>query len=152
MAAEPDEGKILEDPVTDVVPEQVAAGDAEPAPTPAVGDVQAKREMVDEPGGLEKVDEKVEEVKEAEEAERMSDEAGHKPMAEVPNPEQVEDDKEVKAEEPKVEESGGEPVAESAPPIEAIQLVVEQRKQERSENPLYTLEIVGNRYNPSNFW
>jgi hypothetical protein len=39
---------------------------------------------------------------------------------------------------------------EAAVPVESTS--VEERKQERVENPLFTLEIVGNRYNTSNFW
>ena len=61
------------------------------------------------------------------------------------------------SEKPTVEESKPEeePVIEAAAvsePPAADKLAVEERRQERVENPLYTIEIVGNRYNPSNFW
>jgi hypothetical protein len=46
------------------------------------------------------------------------------------------------------------------PPVEAeaedaetpAAAAVEPRKQERVENPTYTLETVGNKYNTNNFW
>lgn len=149
----------MENPVTDVVPEQVAAGDAEPMSTPAVGDISTKTEEVDQPGGLEKVDEKVEEAQEAEEGLELAEEEKDEIMAGVAEESRA-DQTETKAdegEEPVVEESKPEeePIiqATSLPQaVESEQSVAEERKQERVENPVYTLEIVGNRYNPSNFW
>lgn len=179
-----DPASVVE-PVTDVVSEQVASGENEPAPTPAVGD--SPKEEVEQPGGLEKLDHQVEEAKEeeekAEEAETASvPEAGNEEPAEEPasikaDPladTQAVDGKAVEeavvepetknegevaaqeaipqrseqAEDPKVEE--GETNVPELPA--AATSTTEPRKQERIENPTYTLEVVGNRYNPSNFW
>lgn len=139
--------KVEEPVVSDIVPEQVAAGDNEPAPTPAVGD--SPKEEVDQPGGLEKLDEKVEEVKE--------EEAGVIPVEGA----EVEDSKATPAE-PIVEEEAAkeqttleEPSLDEKPVVEEETksvAAVEERKQERIENPVYTLEVVGNKYNTSNFW
>ncbi|ORY28269.1 F-actin-capping protein subunit alpha [Naematelia encephala] len=178
---------VSEEPVTDVVPEQLNTGDAEPAPTPAVGDVEVKQEEVVAPGGLEKLDEEVEKAKEEEEGTEAasvpestkpvveeSSEAASVPEAtkpevtEEPGSEEaakVEEEPAAAAETAKVEDEpteAGEPAAEAPevpePPAQATEAVepappaVEQRKQERIENPTYTLEIVGNRYNTANFW
>ncbi|KAK4686398.1 hypothetical protein P7C73_g3722, partial [Tremellales sp. Uapishka_1] len=164
-AEEPVARAIPEEPVTDVVPELVGAGEAEPAPTPAVGGgAEEKTEEVVEEGGLEKVDDLVEEAKveeekvEAKEAEEGGVESGIEKDGEaVPETKVDEDDTEVDKSEKEV---GGdekpEPVAvpqvEEVVPEPAKEPEVEARKQERVENPIYTLELVGNRYNTSNFW
>ncbi len=136
----------MEDPVTDIVPEQVAGGDAEPAPTPAVGEIDALAKMEDvvQPGGLEKVDELVEEAKQ----EEISEEVREPKMEETATAE---------TEEPEIEGSKPEeePIIQAAavPGVEeSVVPVAEERKQERVVNPSYTLEVVGNRYNTSNFW
>ena len=133
-----------ENPVTDVVAEQLAAGDAEPAPTPVSGtEAVPKPEEVDQPGGLEKVDELVEEAKQEEQQAALADE----PMLEA-----AEDvaSRELEVKESKPEE---EPVIQTAPqPIVEESSKPGEQKQERIANPIYTLEVVGNRYNPTNFW
>lgn len=135
--------------VTDVVPEQVAAGDAEPAPTPAMGQAtETGPEEVDATGGLEKLDEEVEKVKEQEEGEDA-----HSADAEMTDATSQLKVEEADGEAPKVSDapvtsdSVAEDTQTSAPAPPA-----EEKKQERVENPTYTLEVVGNRYNPSNFW
>lgn len=164
-------------PVTDIIPEQIGTGENEPAPTPAPGGpVDAKREEVDQPGGLEKVDELVEEIRESE----MVGEVGGDAQAGVEEPKVEESGvmEESKMDVPLVEESTKEeePVldvaqaesskdeattmkiaqAESevaASTVDATSTAdIPERKQERVENPTYTLEVVGNRYNTSNFW
>jgi hypothetical protein len=140
---------VQDDIVTDVVPEQVAAGDAEPVPTPVVGEPTIpSAEEVGSAGGLEKLDEEVEKVKEDEEgAAKPSDETE---VSEAASQLKVEEGEvEIPAEPSAVPEPSAPPTVEestaTAPPVD-------ERKQERVENPTYTLEIVGNRYNPSNFW
>jgi capping protein alpha len=131
------------------VEEQVAGGDAEPAPTPAEG-VEEKVEEVVEPGGLEKVDELVEEAKVAEETQDKAQDT---------TPEIQEQDAEgnrapsIAKERPQVEEvNKEESVSGVASDAESTAAPVDEREQQRLENPIYTLEVVGNRYNPSNFW
>ncbi|OXC69177.1 hypothetical protein AYX13_02120 [Cryptococcus neoformans] len=125
--------------VTDVVTELVNSGDLEPSSTPAVGHVEGKVDISD-PERLEALDEAVEEEKEREEEEeRANGEANV-----------VENISEPKAEEedgPKLPEEEEEEIEKK---IEDLN--VEDMKQKRVENPVYTLEVVGNRYNPSNFW
>ena len=137
---------MIEDPVTDVVPEQMAAGDAEPVSTPAVGDLPAKKEEVDQPGGLVKVDELIGEAKKEEEGAQSVTEDTKDESASGETATAV-------MEEPRVEESKPEEEPMIMPRTETSgQPIMEERKQERVENPLYNLEVVGNRYNPSNFW
>lgn len=157
--------------MTDVVPEQVGTGENEPAPTPAVG--EAKPEEVTEPGGLEKVDEAVEAEKEEEEKKETGNvkEPGAAPVdieadedlkeAEGDAPDDVDEAGAGIEAEPKVEEGvtavpateeatgGGGPGAAEA--IEAPP-AAPQREQQREADPTYTLEVVGNKYNPTNFW
>ena len=151
-------------------------GDVEPEPTPAVGLVTEKKsaeEEVDAPGGLEKLDEEVEKVKE--EKEDTEDETMKEPEASASKGGSLED----RPEEPRVPEQTDESTAEerdeAAPavpdnanggatraeplkelaeeaPVAVPAPVEPERKQERVDNPTYTLEIVGNRYNPSNYW
>lgn len=148
------EAAEVKEPVTDVVPEQLGSGEEEPAPTPAVGD--AKKEEVTEDGGLEQVDEDLEELKvdgkdeatEQQVAEEATGEASvtvqaggeHTPQVTEETPETTETKAEV------------EPTAESSAPAAPTAPAVEPRKQERIENPRYTLEITGTKYNPNNFW
>jgi hypothetical protein len=114
---------------TDVVTEQLGAGAEEPAPTPAPGGSSAVPEDEEVKGEeqLEKVDEAVEEAKEAE--------AGVVERKDTPV----------------VEEEG---VTDSAEPAaaEGAQPAVPESKQERVENPIYTLEVVGNKYKTDAFW
>ncbi|WOO81389.1 F-actin-capping protein subunit alpha [Vanrija pseudolonga] len=61
------------------------------------------------------------------------------------------------AEEKAEEEEAAEEAAEAAEPVAPAAAAATEpakpvRKQERVENPTYTLEIVGNRFNPTNFW
>ncbi|WVQ78527.1 hypothetical protein IAT38_000613 [Cryptococcus sp. DSM 104549] len=147
---------IPERPVTDLVPEQVGTGDLEPSPTPAVdGGLEAKKEEVEEPGGLEKLDEAVEEEKEREEKEESGEEAvvSDAPKVEEEGAEKAgEAGEDVKEEVPVAADTDAEKPEEKAVEQGIAGLAVDDRKQERVENPIYTLEVVGNRYNPSNFW
>ncbi|WVO20915.1 uncharacterized protein IAS62_002216 [Cryptococcus decagattii] len=123
---------------TDVVNELVNSGDFEPSSTPAVGDVGIKEDITD-PEHLEELDEAVEEEKEREEEEEREMDEGNA----------------MEKTEPKVEEEDGsklpqEEEEEIGKKVEGLK--VEEKKQERIENPVYTLEVVGNRYNTSNFW
>lgn len=153
QASEPESTEMAVDPpVTDVVEEQVGSGKDEPAPTPAVGDVEAKVEEVVAPGGLEKVDEDLKEVKEEEEggaglAEAGSAEEGTKTaeVSETPVVTEVV----VESGQNEQDDLKAEGAGEAAFLIPSAET---ETKQERIENPVYTLEIVGNRYNPSNFW
>jgi hypothetical protein len=146
--AEPPEPTTAEEatsgPVTDVVEEQVGGGEVEPMPTPATEEVQEKQEEVVEPGGLEKVDSAVELAREAEEKEEQAaaketEEGG---VEEEPNVEEVVN---AGAEQTSIGQGETQVAPETAP-------AKPPRKQERVENPVYTLEVVGNRYNVSNFW
>ena len=199
--------------------EPAAVGDIEPDPTPAVGDVEEKKEEIEQPGGLEKLDEKVEEVKEEEEeaqekgeTEEKDQEAGKETEEEAGEGMEAKEEKQEKLEEAdqaneetadvepaqvepaqvepaqvepaqvepaKVEEPSKEtelatePTTTTEPKEEvgekgtagpadlddksgessqAVAAPPEPRKQERVENPTYTLEVVGTRYNLSNFW
>lgn len=138
----------VKEPVTDVVPEQLGSGEEEPAPTPAVGD--AKKEEVTEEGGLEQVDEDLEELK-VDEKDEVTDQKGN----EEPTAESSETVQEGNSHTPQVTEETPETTetkVEDEPVAEPSAPAVEPRKQERVENPTYTLEITGTKYNPSNFW
>ncbi|KAK8869611.1 hypothetical protein IAR55_000178 [Kwoniella newhampshirensis] len=137
--------------ITDVIEEKVGTGEVEPSPTPAVDDVVAKKEEVDEEGGLEKVDELVEEAKEEEEREEAGAEI-EKEGRPVVEEDTLVAGKEVPVEEPTDVTTNDEVEPEKAVEEVAPAVQVEERKQERVENPIYTLEIVGNKYNPNNFW
>ena len=130
------------------MPEQIGTGEQEPAPTPLVGD--AKPEEVTEEGGLEKVDEKVEEAKEEEASEVAQDGEAEKSPAdgEGTKEEVANADEPSSSDEPEVVETTNSGSSTSTVPETAVP----PRKQERVDNPTYTLAIVGNRYNPSNFW
>lgn len=125
--------------VTDVVDELVNSGDLEPSSTPAVGHVDSKGDISD-PERLEALDEAVEEEKEREEEEERENGEGNV-VEKISEPKAEEEDG------PKLPEEEEEEIEKK---IEGLN--VEEKKQERIENPLYTLEVVGNRYNPSNFW
>ncbi|OCF36612.1 F-actin capping [Kwoniella heveanensis CBS 569] len=125
--------------VTDVIEEQVGTGDLEPAPTPAAGGAEVKKDEIVRPESLDQLDELVEEAKEEEESGEKAEHA-HKPAVD-----------EVPAAEPEEAEKTVEPASaqmEQIPKAPAL----EKRQQQRVENPTYTLEIVGNKYNPNNFW
>ncbi|KAI9637904.1 putative F-actin capping [Dioszegia hungarica] len=126
-----------DDIVTDVIPEQVGAGSSEPAPTPAVGAEVAKTGEVDQPGGLEKVDEAVEEVKQAEDGEAPAEnETAGESDSSAESPDGPKETPEV--------DSTSSDKTSAEKPVE--------RQQERLENPIYTLEVVGNRYKTDAFW
>ncbi|WWC60950.1 uncharacterized protein I303_103527 [Kwoniella dejecticola CBS 10117] len=130
-------------PVTDIVDEQVNEGDLEPAPTPASGDLDGTKEKDElvRPESLDQLDELVEEAKEEEEKEGTKSETAAKPdIGEV-----EEDGKEEQLTTPKAEEN-------PLPAVEEEKEVRPEQKQQRVENPKYTLEAVGNKYNPNNFW
>jgi hypothetical protein len=152
--AQSDETEVKE-PVTDVVPEQIGSGEGEPAPTPAVG--EAKKEEVTEEGGLEKVDEDLEDLKVEEKNETSDREVAGEATSESAEvvgaggdpTSQVSEETSTPVPADEKEEEGS--VAESSVPV-ATAPAPEPRKQERVENPTYTLEITGTKYNPSNFW
>lgn len=142
--------------VTDVVPEQVGSGEKEPAPTPAVGD--APKEEVAEEGGLDQLDEDLKEVKveDGEAVPEAESTAGPDDAVTADEPvnteaKEGENTPQVTEEETKVPVEAEKTAASpAAPPAPAA--VPEPKKQERVENPVYTLEIAGTKYNPSNFW
>ncbi|WVW82889.1 hypothetical protein I302_104902 [Kwoniella bestiolae CBS 10118] len=141
------EDEVVKAPVTDVISEQVNEGDLEPAPTPATGDVDVEKEKDElvRPESLDQLDELVEEAKEEEEGVKTPKEGSRPDVTEVDDAgkeEKVVTPPAVSQEEEKVESTKD---AEQ-------DVVVEERKQARIENPIYTLEIVGNKYNPNNFW
>lgn len=148
---DPEETNEAKEPVTDIVPEQLGSGEEEPAPTPTVED--AKKEEVTEAGGLEQVDEDLEELK-MEEKDPATDVTTTEPSQTVETggehtPQVTEETPETAEEKEEKEEEVNEPVAESS---EHAAAAPEPRKQERVENPKYTLEITGTKYNPNNFW
>lgn len=170
LAVNTEEGGAVDElpsPVTDVVDEQVGSGLQEHTSTPVVAGIpqqMAGDHEVDEPGGLAELDREVEAEKEkedAEEAEEAKEEAAGEGAAD-PTEEAV---GETAAEQtPKEAEVEAAPVAaadetaevavveETAPVVAALAEPKAPRVQPRIENPKYTLEIVGNRYNPNNFW
>ncbi|WRT67310.1 uncharacterized protein IL334_004279 [Kwoniella shivajii] len=138
--AEPTQTDEADAPVTDIVAEQVNEGDLEPAPTPITGDVGASEDELVRPESLDKLDDLVEEAKEEEEG--ASGTAAHPDRPEVT---EVEDGKEEEVKTPTEHD-----ITPGNADVSAEK--VDERKQERIENPKYTLEIVGNKYNPNNFW
>jgi capping protein alpha len=133
--------------VTDIVDEQVGSGEVEPAPTPAAGgEAEHPAEEVTEKGGIEQVDQGLEELQLEDEAEKTESE----PAAETAEAGQAATESQsatpqVTEEETKIDSEAMEqtPAAAASP---------EARKQERVENPRFTLETVGNKYNTGNFW
>lgn len=128
---------------SDVVDEQISGGADEPAPTPAPapapaaagsqdGDAgEAPAETVQGDAELEKVDSGVKEAK-GEEVERKDT--------------------------PVVEEEGGSApedqatLVEQEAPVQADVPAPVPRKQQRVDSPVYTLEVVGNKYKTDAFW
>lgn len=139
-----------EEPISDVVEEQVGSGEVEPVPTPAPGiEAEQPAEEVTEEGGIEKVDEDLQELKVEGQPEDKSIESTEAPPAEETQASEVETDgapKEVSSSTPQVTEETNKAESEPAPPA------AEPRKQERVENPTFALETVGNKYNTGNFW
>jgi capping protein alpha len=132
-----------EEPVTDVIDEQVGSGEVEPVPTPAVGgEVEHPAEEVTEEGGVEQVDEELKELK-VQSGEAKAAESTEAPAA-----------GEAQASEVDKAESSTPQVTEETTEVEPepVAPVAEPRKQERIENPTFTLETVGNKYNTGNFW
>ncbi|KAK6903129.1 F-actin capping [Kwoniella mangroviensis CBS 8886] len=133
------------EPVTDVITEQVNEGDLEPAPTPATGDVDVdKKDELVRPESLDQLDELVEEAKEEEEGVKTPKEGVRPDVAEV--------DESGEEEKVLTPPTAVEDNVETEEQKEPVGGVAEERKQEKIDNPLYTLEIVGNKYNPNNFW
>lgn len=133
------------EPVTDVVDEQVGSGEVEPVPTPAAGgEADHPTEEVTEQGGVEQVDEELKELKVETEGDKPI-EASEGPATKEP---QASGDiiKEAESSTPQVTEETTDAVPEAVAPV------AEPRKQERVENPTFTLETVGNKYNTGNFW
>jgi capping protein alpha len=134
-----------EEPVTDVVDEQVGSGEVEPVPTPAVGgEAEHPVEEVTEEGGVEQVDEELKELK-VEGGGAVAAESTEAPVAEEAQASEVE---------PKGAEISTPQVTEETTEVEpeTVAPAAESRKQERVENPTFTLETVGNKYNTGNFW
>jgi len=135
-----------EEPVTDVVDEQVGSGEVEPVPTPAVGgEAEHPAEEVTEEGGVEQVDEELKELK-VEGGEQAVGPAEVSATEEAQGGEVEAKEAESSTPQPQVTEETTEVEPEPVAPT------VEPRKQERVENPTYTLETVGNKYNTGNFW
>ncbi|WVQ69887.1 uncharacterized protein L199_008110 [Kwoniella botswanensis] len=133
------------EPVTDVITEQVNEGDLEPAPTPATGDLDVdKKDELVRPESLDQLDELVEEAKEEEE--------GVKTPKEGSRPDVTEVDDSGKEEKVLTPPTAVEDIVETEEQKEPVGGGIEERKQEKIDNPIYTLEIVGNKYNPNNFW
>ncbi|WWC69294.1 uncharacterized protein I206_103232 [Kwoniella pini CBS 10737] len=141
VTKEESESEEIQEPVTDIVNEQVNEGDLEPAPTPATGDlnVASEKDEIVRPESLDQLDDLVEEAKEEEEG-------SVKKESVKPDVEEVgEDGQEEKVTTPRAEEA-------TSSALEEKKDIVPEPKQERVEDPKYTLEIVGNKYNPNNFW
>jgi hypothetical protein len=134
--------------VTDVVDEQVGSGEVEPVPTPATGgEAEHPAEEVTDKGGVEQVDEELKELKV--EGGEQAGEPTEAPVAEEAQGGEVEGSdiaKEAESGTPQVTEETTIVESEPAAPV------AEPRKQESVENPTYTLETVGNKYNTGNFW
>ena len=146
-----DKAEDKEEPVTDVVDEQVGSGEVEPVPTPAVGgEAEHPAEEVTEEGGVEQVDEELKELKV--EGEEQAVESTEAPATEGAQASEVEA-KEAESSTPQVAEETTTVTEETTKAeSEPVAPTAEPRKQERVENPTYTLETVGNKYNTSNFW
>ncbi|WVF72007.1 hypothetical protein IAT40_006818 [Kwoniella sp. CBS 6097] len=129
------------EPVTDVIEEQVGTGDLEPSSTPAVGGAEVHKDEIVRPESLDQLDELVEEAKEEEESGEKAEHADKPEVEDVPAVGGASEETE------KAEEHAAV-VAEEKTEVPAV----EKREQQRVENPTYTLEIVGNKYNPNNFW
>lgn len=129
-------------------------GKLEPEPTPAVGDADLPKDAeVDQPGALDDLDreiaEEVEAEAEAEAADKPEAAAGGGAAGSAEDATVTGLDAKL-AEVEAAEAAGGlqVPGASSTPPT----LRQTPIAQESRAHPKYTLEVVGNRYNPSNFW
>jgi hypothetical protein len=99
---------------------------------------------VTEAGGIEQVDQDLEELKVEED---NTEGAANVTLSQEPTTSST---PQVTEEETKVDAvTVAEPEQEKEAPMSQA---VEPRKQERVENPTYTLETVGNKYKTSNFW
>lgn len=149
VSSAPEKEKPEEPIVTDIVPEQLGAGEAEPTPTPAVGD--SPKEELSQPGGIQEADAEIAEAKQEEEGEAKQGKEGESAAtsedvtAEIA--ETAPEEADPSPEKPEVEEVMPQTEKEAEKPATA-----DTPEQRRIDNPVYTLEVVGNRYNPSNFW
>jgi len=137
-----------DEPVTDVVDEQVGSGEVEPVPTPAAGGEadHPAAEEVTETGGIEQVDEGLEELK-VEEAEGTP-----APETSAATPEIGREVEASQSATPQVTEEETKIETEAVDQTPAAAAAPEAKKQEKVENPTFTLETVGNKYNTGNFW
>lgn len=177
MASEPTKGAetgvgalSLDEPESAETPavEQPGTGTLEEVATPTPeenGKPLTADDEVDVPGGVENLDEEMEEVKEEEEKEKERDEGvGHGEDAEVAEnlgeeKADVEEEKEAVEVGTNAEEEQGrattvEKSETETEPIEAASTSMEPTSAPAPalENPTFTLEIVGTRYNPNNYW
>ena len=140
------------EPVTDVVDEQVGSGEVEPVPTPAAGGEadHPAAEEVTEAGGIEQVDEGLEELKVEDEAEKPVPEKS----AGTPEDGQEagQEAKDSQSATPQVTEEETKIETEAVDQTPAAAAAPEAKKQEKVESPTFTLETVGNKYNTGNFW
>ncbi|BEJ12395.1 hypothetical protein CspHIS471_0208550 [Cutaneotrichosporon sp. HIS471] len=128
-----DEMEEMED--EGVVSERDIPGRVEDNPTPVDGPrVPRTQDEVDAEGGMEALDEEIDEVC-AEEAKRDEKET-EKETEQALTADDAEDARETDEASPAAESSPVPPAPVHTP----------------LENPTFTLEIVGNRFNPSNFW
>lgn len=135
--------------------EQIGSGKGEPAPTPAIGEVDTKTEEVDVPGGLDKVDEELKEASLDDDAGESKSSAGmNQPIVTEEGPKEDAASPATGGDDDMAAEAAGEagPLAGAAGAVKMDEDAAPVRAEERIENPTYTLEIVGNRYNPNNFW
>ncbi|WVQ98917.1 hypothetical protein IAU59_006048 [Kwoniella sp. CBS 9459] len=139
-------------PVTDVIEEQVGTGDLEPSSTPAVGGAEVKKDEIVRPESLDQLDELVEEAKEEEESGEKAVHADKPEVEEVPAT--AAGSEETGAEKNEEPAAATPPVVEEekAPEVPVVEETHDQKQQQKVDNPTYTLEIVGNKYNPNNFW
>jgi hypothetical protein len=132
------EDKPADAEVSEDKTERDIAGRVEVEPTPADGTRVLRTENeVDAKGGLEALDDEVAEV--SAEGEKESELEHEEKEACALAAEDAEDALEAEQASPAAAESS--PAPEPAPPVYTP-----------LENPTFTLEIVGNRFNPSNFW
>ncbi|EJT50686.1 F-actin capping [Trichosporon asahii var. asahii CBS 2479] len=134
-------------------------GKLEPEPTPSVGDADLPKDAeVDQPGALADLDREIAEEVEAEAEAMAEDNAASGAAAGAPaatGAAAVDDEKFTSldaklAEVEAADAAGGHEIpSASATPAALKQTPI---AQESRAHPSYTLEVVGNRYNPSNFW
>jgi hypothetical protein len=141
-----------EEPVTDVVEEQVGGGEIEPVPTPAAGgEAEHVDAEVTDKRGIEQVDEELEELKVEDKVAGETGETAESSTADAPAAETGTDDevKQAGSNTPQVTEE--ETKVEAGTESQSV-AAVEERKQETVENPTFTLEVVGNKYKTNSFW